>query len=193
MLSLPRDLWVPIAGEDGAQRINAAYAEGEQVLADTIQQFLGIPVHHYVEVDFAGFQQMVTAVDGVPVYFERAMKDENSGLDVLHPGCVDARRAERPRLRPVEAPRVHARRRLPHRSHRRPRPDHEAAAPHPQRDLARGLEGPHQPAHAEAAGRRGRGEHRHRRRALRGRAPAARSPLRQVRLEGAGHLHPAGD
>ena len=88
MLSLPRDLWVPIAGQDGAQRINAAYAEGEQVLADTIQQVLGIPVHHYVEVDFAGFQQMVTAVDGVPVYFERAMKDENSGLDVLHPGCA---------------------------------------------------------------------------------------------------------
>ena len=40
----PRDLWVPIAGQDGAQRINAAYAEGEQVLADTIQQYLGIPV-----------------------------------------------------------------------------------------------------------------------------------------------------
>jgi LCP family protein required for cell wall assembly len=88
MLSLPRDLWVPIAGQDGAQRINAAYAAGEQVLADTIQQYLGIPVHHYVEVDFAGFQQMVSAVDGVPVYFERAMKDENSGFDVLHPGCV---------------------------------------------------------------------------------------------------------
>jgi LCP family protein required for cell wall assembly len=88
MLSLPRDLWVPIAGRDTAQRINAAYADGEQVLADTIQQYLGIPINHYVEVDFAGFQQMVSAVDGVPVYFERAMKDTNSGLDVLHPGCV---------------------------------------------------------------------------------------------------------
>jgi LCP family protein required for cell wall assembly len=88
MLSLPRDLWVPIAGQDGAQRINAAYAKGEQVLADTIQQYLGIPVNHYVEVDFGGFQQMVSAVDGVPMYFERAMKDTNSGFDVLHPGCT---------------------------------------------------------------------------------------------------------
>jgi LCP family protein required for cell wall assembly len=88
MLSLPRDLWVPIAGQDGAQRINAAYAKGEQVLADTIQQYLGIPINHYVEVDFDGFQQLVNAVGGVPIYFDRAMKDENSGLDVLHPGCV---------------------------------------------------------------------------------------------------------
>jgi polyisoprenyl-teichoic acid--peptidoglycan teichoic acid transferase len=88
MVSLPRDLWVPIAGTDGSQRINAAYAKGEQVLADTIQQYLGIPVNHYIEVDFNGFQQLVSAVDGVPLYFERAMKDTNSGLDVLHPGCV---------------------------------------------------------------------------------------------------------
>jgi LCP family protein required for cell wall assembly len=88
MLSLPRDLWVPIAGQDGTQRINAAYAKGEQVLADTIQQYLGIPINHYVEVDFDGFQQLVNAVGGVPIYFDRAMKDENSGLDVLHPGCV---------------------------------------------------------------------------------------------------------
>lgn len=88
VLSLPRDLWVPIAGRDEQQRINAAYGMGKQVLADTIQQYLGIPVNHYVEVDFRGFQGLVNAIGGVPMYFERAMKDENSGLDVLHPGCV---------------------------------------------------------------------------------------------------------
>jgi LCP family protein required for cell wall assembly len=88
MLSVPRDLWVPIAGTGEHQRINAAYAEGPQVLADTIQGYLGIPINHYVEVDFRGFKDLVGAIDGVPMYFERAMRDVNSGLDVLHPGCV---------------------------------------------------------------------------------------------------------
>ncbi len=89
MLSLPRDLWVPISGTGTRQRINTAYAMGKQVLADTVQQYLGIPVHHYVEVDFRGFQGLVKAIDGVPMYFERAMRDPYSGLDVLHPGCVN--------------------------------------------------------------------------------------------------------
>jgi len=88
MLSLPRDLWVPIAGTGAHQRINAAYGLGKQVLADTIQQYLGVPINHYVEVDFHGFQGLVNAIGGVPMYFERAMRDTNSGLDVLHPGCV---------------------------------------------------------------------------------------------------------
>ncbi len=88
MLSLPRDLWVPIAGTHEMQRINAAYGLGQQVLADTIQQYLGIPINHYVEIDFRGFQGLVNAIGGVPMYFERAMRDANSGLDVEHPGCV---------------------------------------------------------------------------------------------------------
>ncbi|MCU1354128.1 MAG: transcriptional attenuator, LytR family [Acidimicrobiales bacterium] len=88
MLSLPRDLWVPIAGTGEHQRINAAYGRGKQVLIDTIQQYFGIPINHYVEVDFKGFQDVVTAVGGVPMYFDRAMRDGNSGLNVQQPGCV---------------------------------------------------------------------------------------------------------
>ncbi|MEJ7585062.1 MAG: LCP family protein [Acidimicrobiales bacterium] len=88
MLSLPRDLWVPVAGRDEHQRINAAYGMGKQVLVDTVQQYLGVPVHHYIEVDFRGFQSLVQAIDGVPLYFDRAMRDARSGFDVLHPGCV---------------------------------------------------------------------------------------------------------
>ncbi len=88
MLSLPRDLWVPIAGTGKRQRINTAYGLGKQVLTDTVQDYLGIPIHHYIEVDFSGFQGLVSAIDGVPMYFERAMRDPYSGLDVLHPGCL---------------------------------------------------------------------------------------------------------
>ncbi|HEY4376934.1 MAG TPA: LCP family protein, partial [Acidimicrobiales bacterium] len=40
------------------------------------------------EVDFKGFQDAVNAVGGIPLWFDRAMRDSNSGLDVEHPGCV---------------------------------------------------------------------------------------------------------
>lgn len=88
MLSLPRDLWVTIADTGERQRINTAFSRGEQVLVDTITAELDIPIHHFVEVDFNGFQGLVEAVGGVPVYFDRAMRDDRSGLDVGHPGCI---------------------------------------------------------------------------------------------------------
>ncbi|OWY59183.1 hypothetical protein B7486_75950, partial [cyanobacterium TDX16] len=87
-LSIPRDLWVTIPGSEDHSRINEAAAGGRQQLIDTIQQNLGIPVNHYVEVDFAGFQRLVDAVDGVPMYFSTAMVDDNSGLWIETPGCT---------------------------------------------------------------------------------------------------------
>ena len=54
LLSLPRDLWVPIADTGENNRINAAYSRGREVLVDTIRQNFGIPIHHYVEVDIVG-------------------------------------------------------------------------------------------------------------------------------------------
>ena len=87
VLSLPRDLWVTMPdGNEG--RINAAYARGPQALIDTLRSELDIPINHYVEVDFQGFQELVGAIGGVPMWFDRAMRDTNSGLDVPHPGCV---------------------------------------------------------------------------------------------------------
>ena len=54
LLSLPRDLWVPLAS-GGNQRINAAIQiGGPEDLIDTIEEYLGIPINHYVQVDFAG-------------------------------------------------------------------------------------------------------------------------------------------
>lgn len=88
LLSLPRDLWVPLAS-GGNQRINSAIQSGGPgELIDTIEQYLGIPVHHYIEVDFAGFQDLVDVVDGVEVYFATPARDSRSGLDIQAPGCV---------------------------------------------------------------------------------------------------------
>jgi LCP family protein required for cell wall assembly len=88
LLSLPRDLYVPIAGTGGSARINAAIQGGPARLVATITDALDLPVHHYVEVDFAGFRELVEAVGGVPIYFPEPVRDRHSGLDVPEPGCI---------------------------------------------------------------------------------------------------------
>jgi LCP family protein required for cell wall assembly len=82
MLSLPRDLWVPIPGH-GHERINAAFELGEAARAGggpdlarkTVEQLLGVPIHHYVLVGFGGFEKLVDLVGGVLVDVERPIKD----------------------------------------------------------------------------------------------------------------------
>ncbi len=86
MLPLPRDLWVQIAGTGGEQRINTAIQGGPSRLIDTIESSLGIPVHHYVEIDFAGFKGLVDALGGIEINFEHAAYDRKSGLDIATPG-----------------------------------------------------------------------------------------------------------
>jgi LCP family protein required for cell wall assembly len=88
MLSFPRDLWVPIADNGQNERINSAYGRGRQVLVDTIRKDFGVDVNNYIEVDFRGFKDLVSAIGGVPMYFDTAMRDSNSGLDITQPGCV---------------------------------------------------------------------------------------------------------
>jgi LCP family protein required for cell wall assembly len=86
LMSLPRDLWVEIAGTGESQRINSAYNAGPERLAATVSQSLGIPIHHYVEVDFDGFKEIVDEIGGVEVCVWNGARDEHSGL-VLNPGC----------------------------------------------------------------------------------------------------------
>jgi LCP family protein required for cell wall assembly len=88
LLSLPRDLYVPIAGTRGSSRINAAIQGGPGQLVATITDALDLPVHHYVEVDFAGFRDLVDAIGGVPVYFPEPVRDRHSGLEVPTAGCI---------------------------------------------------------------------------------------------------------
>ena len=95
MLSVPRDLVVPIAGTGGENRINAAFTGGPGPLVKTIEQNLGIPVHHYVLIDFDGFQAVVDALGGIDVRFPYPSRDLKSGLDVDEAGCrhLNGRRA----------------------------------------------------------------------------------------------------
>jgi LCP family protein required for cell wall assembly len=88
LISLPRDLWVEIPGTGRSNRINAAYNEGPERLAATVTQSLGIPIHHYVEVDFVGFKDIIDRLGGVEVCVGYAARDLNSGLS-LNPGCQE--------------------------------------------------------------------------------------------------------
>jgi LCP family protein required for cell wall assembly len=92
LLSFPRDLWIPIAGTRGKQRINSALSTGgPEMLIRTIEENFGIPIHHYVQVDFKGFRELVNIVDGVPMYFSTGVRDRKTGLGVEPPpggGCV---------------------------------------------------------------------------------------------------------
>lgn len=86
-LNFPRDLRVPLC--DGTQqKINAAwYFGGADCLVETVRDFTGIRIDHFVSVDFQGFVDIVNAVDGVTMYLEEPMEDPKAHLD-LPKGCV---------------------------------------------------------------------------------------------------------
>jgi LCP family protein required for cell wall assembly len=88
MLSIPRDLYVPIAGTQRTDRINTAFEEGADRLIATVNQTFGIPIDHYVQVDFNGFRGIVKAVNGVQIYSPARARDKVTGLDIPNPGCV---------------------------------------------------------------------------------------------------------
>jgi len=87
-LSFPRDLWVKIAGSTRSNRINTAFERNNpNTLVDTIYQNFGIPIDHYVNVDFCAFKEIVDAVGGVSVPFLHETRDKKTGLYVPGPSC----------------------------------------------------------------------------------------------------------
>ncbi len=91
IMSLPRDLLVPIAGraDPTPTLINAAYNDGPVALIQTVQQSVGIPIDRYIEIGFDSFAGVVDAVGGVVIDFEHPALDTASGLDVKEAGPVE--------------------------------------------------------------------------------------------------------
>jgi LCP family protein required for cell wall assembly len=87
ILSFPRDLWIPLADTGKNARINSAHGHGEQVLIDTIQNNFGVTINHYVEIDFVGFERLVDAVGGIPMWFDAPVRDKHTGLSVPEAEC----------------------------------------------------------------------------------------------------------
>ncbi len=67
LVSLMRDMYVPIPGYD-ANRINAAYVYGGMELLDeTIEQDFGVAIDGNIEVDFDGFIESLAAVGNIEI------------------------------------------------------------------------------------------------------------------------------
>jgi LCP family protein required for cell wall assembly len=103
LLSIPRDMWVNIPGS-GYSRINTAYSigEGERLpgggpglAMKTVEQFLGVPIQYYAQVDFNTFVEAIDEIGGIDVQVEKADKPLKNGkycyrLDTIgEPGAQD--------------------------------------------------------------------------------------------------------
>ncbi|MGH9018421.1 MAG: LCP family protein [Acidimicrobiales bacterium] len=87
ILSIPRDLFVPNARGAAANKIDAALADGPEALISAIQEDFGIPIQHYVELNFDSFQNVVTALGGIRMYFPMPLYDAESSLNIPTAGC----------------------------------------------------------------------------------------------------------
>jgi LCP family protein required for cell wall assembly len=101
LLSIPRDTWVEMSGLPansgltGPEKINTAFNDGPIPLVDTIQNTFGIPINHFVVVDFTGLINAVQSVGGISMNVPYPVRDcsedgcyiSNSGLDITTTGC----------------------------------------------------------------------------------------------------------
>lgn len=89
-VSIPRDSRVTLPtckAADGTtkggveDRFNAAFENGGPgCTVKAVQELTGIPIDHYVVVDFAGFKGVVEALDGVDVCLKHSVNDPDSRL-----------------------------------------------------------------------------------------------------------------
>lgn len=96
ILSIPRDLWVNIPGS-GYGRINTAYPIGEGaklpgggpgLAMKTVEEFLGVPIDYYAQIDFAAFVQFIDEIGGVKIDVPEKIQVDpmNSEVKTLKPG-----------------------------------------------------------------------------------------------------------
>jgi LCP family protein required for cell wall assembly len=75
ILSIPRDLWVNIPDHDYG-KINTAYFLGEAeklpgggagLAIKTVEQFIGVPINYYAQIDFDAFTQFIDELGGIDI------------------------------------------------------------------------------------------------------------------------------
>lgn len=90
VVSIPRDSKVYLAKNRGIDKINAAHAiGGPELSVQTVQDSFGIPVDHFIVVNFAGVRELVDALGGVNIAVDRPMRytDRTANLTIdLQPG-----------------------------------------------------------------------------------------------------------
>jgi LCP family protein required for cell wall assembly len=109
-IPIPRDLWIEgIGNYAGDGKVNEVFAIGHAeadgdeaarldraaaLLETVLSEVTGLKIHHWLSIDFAGFQEMVDAVGGVtidnPVAFEYTMAEANYHDGVWDGGAFQA-------------------------------------------------------------------------------------------------------
>ncbi|UOY91165.1 LytR family transcriptional regulator [Ectobacillus sp. JY-23] len=78
MVSIPRDTYTEIVGKGIKDKINHAYAfGGVEMSVNTVENFLDVPIDHYIEVNMEGFKDIVNAVGGVDVNNDLTFTQDN--------------------------------------------------------------------------------------------------------------------
>lgn len=100
MLSIPRDTYADIVGEDKKDKITHAYAfGGAEMAVNSVEKLLDAKVDHYATIDFQGFKQVVDTLGGIPLpitkdivnkeadhekFVVKANQDVYDGVDALN-------------------------------------------------------------------------------------------------------------
>lgn len=91
MLSIPRDLWVPIPDSyncipdnHSKGRINTAHYLGDAydcpgggpaLAMETVEYNLGVPIHYYARLNFSAFVKLVDLIGGIDVHVQEEIDD----------------------------------------------------------------------------------------------------------------------
>lgn len=85
LISIPRDTYVTVHGTD--MKINAAAESyGWPALTGAVEQISGLKVDHTVRIGFNGVENIVDALGGVTLCYDRNVNDPDSGMKWT-PGC----------------------------------------------------------------------------------------------------------
>lgn len=86
LLSIPRDLYVPIPDTNSSTKINALYARskdkdasgksGIEDLKYALADITGQPIDYYIALDFDGFKQIINELGGIRVQVAKDLHDE---------------------------------------------------------------------------------------------------------------------
>jgi LCP family protein required for cell wall assembly len=97
VIAIPRDMWVAVPGF-GYYKINTAFRLGELynlpgggpgLAARTVEEFLGVPVHFYAQVDFQAFVDFIDHINGIKITVDEPFTVDRRGkwnTVVLEPG-----------------------------------------------------------------------------------------------------------
>lgn len=103
-IPIPRDFWIEgVSAYDLNTRVNEVFSVGNDrggideagtLLTSVLTEVTGLEIHHWLSIDFAGFQEMVDAVGGVtvenPVAFSYTMTEEQHAVGDWSTGTFEA-------------------------------------------------------------------------------------------------------